>query len=165
MTFRYLPLLLALVATPALATDGDFVRSYASGPWSVMEYLLCDGDKVDGTPPNNCAEFDLHAAAGAAGYQGLAHHLTVALRTDTCETTANDFQIQLNSRTGLTGAAAVTPGASSIGVLSWDGGSSGVSSINVNPLTHRFIRAEQLVEGTGVCDDFEVLLIMWYPRI
>lgn len=161
-----LTLLTLLLATPALAADGDFVRSYASGPWNVVEYLLCDGDKVDGTPPNNCANFDLHTGpAGVNSYPGLPHHITFAIRTDTCQTTANDFEIQANSRTSLTGLAAVTAGANRAGVLSWDAGSSGVSSFAMSVLSHRIVRAEQIVEGTGVCDDFEVVMIMFYPRV
>ena len=156
-----------LMAFQAVAADSDFIRTYASGPWLVMEYLLCDGDKTDGTPPNNCAEFDLHTGpAGQTSYPGLPHHITYAIRADTCVTTASDFEIQLNSRAGLTGLAAVTPGASRGGVLSWDGGSSGVSAFSVQRLTHRVTRAEQIVEGTGApCDDFEVVMLLWYPRV
>jgi len=146
-----------LVGTPGWAVDGGFLTTYASGHYTVLEYLLCDGVH---NAPTDCAEFDLATSPSA----GLPKYFVVSLRQDDCQLTANDVQIQLNSRTGITGPAATSPGAHSAGVLSWDGGSSGVASIPVNPTTHRFVRGEVLVGGTGVCADFEVVLRLFYDR-
>lgn len=69
----WLALLLLLVAPQALAADGDAVAggAYASGPWDIQTYYLCDGDHT----ATDCDELDLHVQTA----HGLPHHLEIEL--------------------------------------------------------------------------------------
>jgi hypothetical protein len=128
------------------------------GEWIVREFLICDGDYVDGSPPNSCGTLDLTTvttSAGAKAY-GLPRYVVADIRTDNC-----------TSGTGNTGflIGLVASGGErhQLHALPMELGTN-VSSVTIDPLSHRFISFDVTAEGSGTCTDFEVLLRMYYTR-
>lgn len=164
------PLLLALLlAGPTYAAEGDYVASYSSGSYMVMEYLLCDGDYVDATPPNACATMDLHTGSvtpslGAVvthpQHTGLPQFVVADITLDNCDNDKN-----LGFLEGRSTLAGQRHQLHSTGMQL----GSAVSSVTVDPLAHRFLSFEVTDEGTvpGVdsCTSFKVVIRLFYPRV
>lgn len=145
--------LLVLAPLGALGADLDIVSQYRSGQWHVMEVLLCDE-----APSVACPELDLHAGrTGDTSWPGLPHHIAVEVRVNTCTTTATVGNFVGASTSGGTEHTLVGP-------LELDVGSTSHGS--QNPITHRFVRFDITTPGSGgACNDFEVVLRMFYTRV
>lgn len=154
-----------LPALPALAAEGDFVSEYGNeaGTYIVREWLLCDGDKSDGTPPNTCTEIDLQTKTGAATTNkamGMPAFIVADIRTDNCDLAAG------TGNAGFLRGFTATGGAIShnLNATIMEGGTT-TSSVTVNPVSHRFINFAVTTEGAGgSCNDFEVVLRAFYIR-
>ena len=162
---KYLPIVLAavLLGAPAWAAEGDQVSSYSSGEWVVAEFLLCDGDYVDGTPPNTCATFDLHrgtvtTSAGGTinigGWQGLPQYLIAEVRLDNGGAPNNN----IGFLEGRSSAAGVRHQLHATGLEL----ATAVSHTTIDPITHRFLSYEVTTEGVGT--DMEVVVRLFYRR-
>ena len=163
--YKYLLVLLLLLAGPALAAEGDFVSSYASGEFDVREYLLCDGDYVDGSPPNTCATLDIHAGtftqsggtviAAPSGWAGLPLFIVVEVRTDNGGAPNNNIGF-------AEGRSAVAGQRHNLHATGLELGTT-TSSVTLNPLSHRFLSYEVTTEGVGT--DMEVIVRLFYMRV
>lgn len=142
--------LLFLVAGPALAADGDFVRSYRSGEFMVVEYLLCDGSPGIRV----CGPFDLHLGpTGSTSHPGMPLYLVGEIRADNCTTGATG-QLQ-----GLSDSGAAIAHNLHAGNLQKGGTTHAVN----DPLSHRFIRYNISVAGSlGTCNDHEFMIRLFY---
>lgn len=148
---KLLLLLAALLPGSVLAADLDIASSYRSGDWNVVEVLLCDE-----APSVECPELDLHLGRpGDNSWPGLPRYVVVDIRLDNCTTdTVGDF-------VGVSTAG----GQEHILVAGMDL-TGGPTSGTVDPLTHRFVRFDITTPGSGgTCDDFEVVLRMFYERV
>ena len=165
MTLRHL-LSLALLALALVfpvpagwALEGDPVSAYASGEWSVVEYLQCDGQ----APVLNasCREIDWNAHNTAAGtinaHPGLPEYVVFDIRADTCDTLKVVGRMQ-----GLS-----TSGGTAHTLLATMQSGSTVTSFTWTPITHRFTRFNVTTAGTlaGSCTDFEVVARAFYRRV
>jgi len=167
MTSRLAAFLTALLlATPGLALEGDFITSYSSGEWMVMEYLVCDFDYVDASPPNPCATFDTHtgtftrsAAAGGATvpfaqHTGLPQFVVYDVRLDNGGAPNNNIGF-------AEGLSALAGQRHQLHATGLELGTT-TSSVTINPLSHRFLGYSVTTEGVGT--DMEVVIRLFYPR-
>jgi len=135
--------LLVCCGTSASAADGSSLTAYATGAYAVYEYFLCDGDHTT----TDCNEIDLHREIAG----GLPEYVVA----------------DLNSTTGCAGAVTVDVRglADAVGFPSiiQQLTLAGVSSVVLDPTTHRFVDG---VVGVGAgCTDLEVILRFFYPRL
>jgi hypothetical protein len=152
-------LLAACLASTAQAAEKDFVSSASSGVWVVREYLLCDGDYIDGSAPNACATIDLHNAdlafptAGSTKWLGMPKFIVADFSADNCTTESVGFLEGRSTATGTRHRLHAT--GMEIG--------SAISSVTVNPLSHRFVSFEVTTEGSGgACNAQQVTLRLFY---
>ena len=170
---RRLCLFLAALIFPALAfaADGDSIRVYGSGAYCVKEVLLCDGDHVDGVdvPGNGCPDtsianstdlrWDLQlgtvstdtvATAGA----GLPLFFVVEVRADNGAVTKTKVDIFGYDESDGTGTHQLNATVLEAGTA--------VTSLTVDPTTHRYINVEIDTEGDGT--DLDVVLRAFTPK-
>lgn len=163
---RLLYLLALLLPGAALAADGDIIRTYGSGAYCVQEVLLCDGDHIDGSASNNgCPSdirWDLHwgakstATAAASAAQGMPEYFVVEIRADNGTATTGETLLDVfgYDESDGTGAHQLNSTALEFGTA--------VTSLTVNPTTHRYINLEVDTEGDGT--DLEVVLRTFTPK-
>jgi len=169
---RRLCLFLAALIFPelAFAADGDSIRVYGSGAYCVKEVLLCDGDHVDGVdvPGNGCPDtsitnstdlrWDLQLGTVSTGTvatagSGLPLHFVVEVRADN-GAAATTFNVLGYDESNGTGAHVLNGTVLQLG--------SAVTSLTVNPTSHRYINIELVTEGNGT--DLEVVLRAFTPK-
>lgn len=152
------------LAGPVLAADGDIIRTYGSGAYCVQEVLLCDGDHVDGSATNNgCpsdVRWDLHSGrkststVAATAQQGMPLHFVVEVRADNGATTKTKLDVFGYDESDGTGAHQLNSTVLELATA--------VTSLTVDPTTHRYINVEVDTEGDGT--DLEVVLRVFTPK-